>query len=115
MLASHQQLDITRDPGVRAQLEAALDIAERVDTYGALGELELSLTQGRFEDALQLVRRLRLQDNIPLGRNGRIGFSLRQNDFLLLQLEAKIVGLMMLVMDFDDIEAPPAQRYSLMA
>lgn len=75
---------------VRLYIEAALSFAEHMNLYGTYAELEQHLCHGRYEMALQLVRRLRLEDNVRIPGSHQSAAVLKRNEYLLLQLEARI-------------------------
>jgi pentatricopeptide repeat protein len=76
------------------QVREILELAQNLQLYGSYPELRAHARTGRWEDALQLVRRLRLEDNKPLQKNAKLDGYLRFNEHMLLELELKIVELL---------------------
>jgi hypothetical protein len=81
-------------PAPSGKVHELLELARSLQLYGAYPELKNHVRHGSYNEALQLVRRLRLEDNRPLHHNPRIEKLLRLNDSMLLQLELLIVQLL---------------------
>jgi hypothetical protein len=91
------------------RLEHTLEYASHIDLYGNLPELHTLIVGHKFDDAIQLIRRVRLHDNQPVVPTPRPSNALRYNEYLLLQLEAKIAELITLV---DPQVRRPRRHYS---